>query len=310
MSNAIMNIASAPVPAFLQKFQQGGNALNSQLAALASGFPTISIKGKVFAVVRDGVRQVLTRPDDDTAPASYIMAIIANASGVVKTYYDHAYVEGSEDMKPACFSMNGERPDPQVTNKQCDNCRLCPKNAWGTAKNESGAFTRGKACSDSVRLALVTGNDTECYLMRVPPASLKALGQYMKQLGGIPYNAVLTKISFDINAPSPQLVFQFAGYLDEAQYNRVKQMGESDQAMRIIGKDTATVAAAPSTALSGADPFGTQAMTTQAPAPQPAPAPVAPVAPAPQPAPVAPAPMPQAQAADLGQMFDGADVPW
>ena len=58
MSNAIMNIASAPVPAFLQKFQQGGNALNSQLAALASGFPTISIKGKVFAVVRDGVRQV------------------------------------------------------------------------------------------------------------------------------------------------------------------------------------------------------------------------------------------------------------
>lgn len=309
MSN-IVAFESAAVPAFLQN-NQNALAMNATLAALATGFPTISIKGKVFAVVRDGDRHVMTRPDDPTAPASSIAVVIVNNSPVVKTYYAHSYTEGGEDMKPTCFSNDGVKPDHAVTQKQCDNCRLCPHNAWGTAKNESGAFTKGKACSDSVRLALAAGNDSDCYLLRVPPASLRALGQYTKMLTskGIPLNGVLTKISFDINAAAPQLQFQFAGYLSKEQYDRAVEMGKSDQAMRIIGKGDEVFAAAPKTNQSD-DPFGTTAIPAHLKQAAPAPQPVAAPAPAPKPAPQpAPAPAP-VEEVSLDALFDGADVPY
>lgn len=306
--NELMNIQSAPLPAFLQQ-SQGAAAINNMLASLSTGFPTISIKGKVFAVVRDGERQVLTRPDDKTAPASSIAVVIANSSpGKVKTYYAHGFTENAEDHKPTCFSNNGVKPDASVQNPQCASCALCKHNAFGTARNEAGGFGKGKACSDSVRLAVVTGSDQEVFLLRVPPASLRALGQYTKALAmrGIPYNAVITKVSFDINSAAPVLCFEAAGFLNEQQYARIVELGKSDQALMIIGQDTAQVAtAAPAT--SAAAPFGQVAMApTVAAAPVAAPAP----APAPKAAPKAEPTQAPMTDAELGDLFTGADVPF
>lgn len=306
--NDLVNISSAPLPAFLQQ-AQGAAAINNMLASLSTGFPTISIKGKVFAVVRDGERQVLTRPDDKTAPASSIAVIIANSSpGKVKTYYAHGFTENAEDHKPTCFSNNGVKPDASVQNPQCESCALCKHNAFGTARNEAGGFGKGKACSDSVRLAVITGSDQEVFLLRVPPASLRALGQYTKALAmrGIPYNAVVTKVSFDINSAAPVLCFEAAGFLNEQQYARAVELGQSDQALMIIGQDANRVATA-APAVSAAAPFGKVAMAPTVAPVQQAPAPVQkPAQPAPQPAQQA-APMSDAE---LGELFTGADVPF
>lgn len=322
MSN-IVNFSSASVPAFLQQ-AMADMTINNSLAALATGYPTISIKGKVFAVVRDGERHVITRPDDPTAPASSIMVIVANNSPKVKTYYAHGYTENAEDNKPTCFSNDGVKPDASVQNPQCSNCRMCPHNVFGTARNENGGFGKGKACSDSIRLAVITGNDDEVYLLRVPPASLRFIGQYSKSLGKIPMNGVLTKVSFDINAAAPQLQFQFAGFLDEEQYKRAVAMGKSDQALRIIGKIEEAVQAP--LANEAATPFGTMAMTQPPAHLQQAAQPK--VAPEPQrmqadvqaaPAPWAAAPQPTAQPVqqggddDLAALFDtvdSSDVPY
>ena len=311
MTNAITNFESTAVPAFLQANQQAAHTMNATLAALATGFPTISIKGKVFAFVRDGERKVMTRQDDPSAPVSSILAIIANASGVVKSYYESGYTEGSDDNKPTCFSNDGIHPDPQVEHKQCDNCRMCKRNVFGTARSENGQLGKGKACADAIRLAVMSDPNGDAYLLRVPPASLRALGQYTQQLmkRGVPYNAVVTRIGFDIEAATPKLVFTFHSFLNEAQYRSVMEAANSDIVQRIIGKDPEYSEAAPKTI-----PIQSEPVAQPAPQPvqQPAPQPVQ--QPAPQPA------QQPAQAAapmsdnELAQMFDqgvgDGDIPW
>lgn len=312
MTNAITTFENTQVPAFLQASRQAAHDMNATLAALATGFPTISIKGKVFAFVRDGERRVMTRSDDPTAPVSSILAIIANASGVVKSYYESGYTEGVEDNKPTCFSNDGIHPDPQVEHKQCDNCRMCKRNVFGTARSENGQPGKGKACADAIRLAVMSDPNGDAYLLRVPPASLRALGQYTQQLmkRGVPINAVVTRISFDIEAATPKLVFAFHSFLNEAQYRAVAEAAKSDIVQRIIGKDPEYSEESAQKTI----PIQPEPVAQPAPQPvaQPAPQPVQ--QPAPQPA-QQPAAQPQPMTdGELAGMFDQAvgdgDIPW
>ena len=314
MTNAITTFENTQVPAFLQARRQAAQEMNATLAALATGFPTISIKGKVFTFVRDGERTVMTRQDDPSSPVSSILAIIANASGIVKSYYENGYSEGSDDNKPTCFSNDGIHPDPQVEHKQCDNCRMCKRNVFGTARSENGQAGKGKACSDAIRLAVMSDPNGEAYLLRVPPASLRALGQYTQQLmkRGVPINAVVTKIAFDIQAATPKLVFTFHSFLNEAQYSAVTEAAHSDIVQRIIGKDPEyseePVQPAPKTIPIQPAPVQPAPQPVQQPVQQPAPQPVA--QPVQQPA-AQPQPMTDGE---LAGMFDQAvgdgDIPW
>ena len=319
MTNAVTTFETSALPAFLQSRQQAAHEMNSTLAALATGFPTISIKGKVFAFVRDGERKVMTRSDDPSAPVSSILAIIANASGAVKSYYENGYSEGAEDNKPTCFSNDGVRPDPQVEHKQCDNCRMCKRNVFGTARSENGQLGKGKACADAIRLAVMSDPHGDAYLLRVPPASLRALGQYTQQLmkRGVPFNAVVTRISFDIEAATPKLVFQFHSFLNEQQYAAIVEASKSDIVQRIIGKDPENEYQAEAFQ-KPAHTIPIQPEPVQQPV-QPAPQPVQP-APQPVQQPVQqavqqPAANPQPmQDEELAQMFDNKlgddDIPW
>ena len=300
MSNAITNFQNANVPAFLASNE---STMNDSLSSLATGFPTISIKGKVFTMVRDGERTVITRPDDPTAPISALMVtIVATSNGVTKTYFTSSYSEGVEDHKPMCFSNDGIRPDPSVEEPQCQSCRMCKHNAFGTARSENGGFGKGKACSDSVRLAVSPGDFGECFLLRVPPASLRALGQYSKMLSkrNIPLNAVITKISFDFEAASPKLNFDFVNFLSEDKYNQSVALGKSEQADAVVGRVSSEPAhEAPKAAPKKPAIPQAPAYITKAAAPKPAPK-------------ASPAAAPQQTTdAELAAMFEGSgDIPF
>ena len=326
MANNVTVFENAQVPAFLQGYAQTAQQQNAQLAALASGYPTISIKGKVFTLVHDGDRRILTRPDDPNSPASYILCTIVAASGTVKTYYDRGYTDNAEDNKPTCFSNDGIHPDAGVEHKQCDNCRMCKYNVFGTARNESGGFGKGKACTDSIRLAVMSDINGEAYLLRVPPASLRALGKYSQMLmkRGIPFNGVVTRIGFELQEAAPKLTFDFHSFLDQASYTKVLEIAQDDLTLKIIGKEpfpTQAPAQAPVQTTAPQIPQAPAYMKVQpAQAPQPAPmaAPVvapAPVQEAPQPmqaAPVmAPAPMTNDElTAAFNKQMPGEDLPW
>lgn len=223
------------LPAYLSKVNI--SELNSDLTAHAGGgFPVISIKGKVFAIVRDGERKVLPNPKDPDSPATAIDVVILKANkGTSKVFYAKGYVEGTSE-KPDCFSNDGTKPDSSIESPQAKNCAVCKWNQWGSKISESGS--KGKACQDSVRMAIATANQiNDPYLLRVPPASIRALGEYGQMLAkrGVAYNLVVTKIGFDMEAPNPKLTFKPVGMIDEQTFNQVQEAIESPVVGQILG---------------------------------------------------------------------------
>ena len=225
--NIIPFDGSKNLPAFLKQIDIA--SLNSDLTSHAGGgFPVISIKGKTFAVVRDGDREIMMNPLDPESAATSIDVVLLKANkGTSKVFYLKGYdKDSSEGQKPDCYSNDGIEPAADAQNKQAKKCQTCPHNQWGSRISEKGT-TKGKACSDSVRVAVAAaGQLNDPMLLRVPPASIKALGEYGQSLAkrGVGYNMVVTKVSFDIEAESPKLVFKLVGVLDDAGWAEVQDI--------------------------------------------------------------------------------------
>lgn len=235
MASNIIPFESAKLPAHLKGVDIA--ALNADLTGHAStGFPVISIRGKTFAVVKGGERTILPNPKDPDSPATSIDVVIVKANPKTsKIYYAAKYEEGS-DSKPDCYSTDGVRPATDATSPQSKTCATCKHNQWGARVTESGK--KGKACSDNVRIAVTTpGQLNEPYLLRVPPASIRALGDYGNLLKnrGVAYNMVVTRIGFEPEAATPQLTFKPVGFLDEDAYNTVQETAAGETVTQILG---------------------------------------------------------------------------
>lgn len=234
----IIPFNSSNLPAYLANVDI--NKLNDELTAHASGgFPIISIKGKVFAVVRDGERQVLTKEvDGEKIPAPSIDVVIVKANkGTSKVFYAKGYQEGGENMKPDCFSNDGIKPDAGVESPCSKLCATCKHNQWGSKIGEQGG--KGKACSDSVRIAVATPDQiNDPYLLRVPPASIRALGEYGSAVKkrGVAYHMLVTRVGFDMEAPTPKLTFKAVGLVDDKTFAQVNEARESDTVANILGQ--------------------------------------------------------------------------
>lgn len=235
MANTIITFTPASVPSFLSDYKE-----DSDLTAHASlSYPVISIKGKVFTVVRDGVRKTLTNPKDPDSPANYLDAILVKANpNKSKAYYEGVFKEG-EDIKPRCFSNDGHHPDASVANPCSKSCANCPFNAFGSRRNPDGTMGKGKACSDSVRIAVATVDNLEDpYMIRVPATSMKALGELGRVLAQhkVPYQGVVTRISFEPSVATPRLVFKPMGFVTEEVYRKAIEVSKSDLVKAIIGE--------------------------------------------------------------------------
>ena len=226
------------LPAYLKSFNV--SELNSDLTAHAGGgFPVISIKGKVFAIVKDGERMVLPNPKDPESPATSIDVVLLKANkGTSKVFYLKGYdKDNSEGQKPDCYSGDGIEPAADAQNKQAKKCATCPHNQWGSRITEKGA-SKGKACADTVRMAVAAaGQLNEPMLLRVPPASIRGLGEYGQMLAkrGVGYNMVVTKVAFDMEAESPKLTFKPVGFLDDSAFAEVQEIVATDTVTNILG---------------------------------------------------------------------------
>jgi hypothetical protein len=238
MSN-IIPFDSGNLPAYLRGAEAAG--INDDLTAHASsGFPVLSIKGKTFSVSRGGERTVLMNPKDPDSVASSLELVILKANkGTSKVFYAKGYVEGSEATKPDCFSNEGTKPDASVEKPQSKSCAVCPKAQWGSKISDDGR--KGKACQDSVRIAVAAPDAiNDPMLLRVPPASIKALGEFgdlLKKRGGgkLAYNMVVTRVGFVAEEASPKLTFKPVGMLSDEAYGLVKDTVQSDTVQSILG---------------------------------------------------------------------------
>lgn len=233
MSAIIPFSAGAKLPAYLQN-KAAFAAINKEVATGAM-YTTLSIKGKVFTLVRDNERRVMTRADDEdeVLQSLTLTAVRANKDG--RTFYAKAYdEEESKAARPTCFSYDGVAPDATAETPQAKKCAACKHNVWGDTPNG-----KGTACSQNTRLAVIDPEKIgEPMLLRVPPASRTAFNDTVKAAiaRGIPYNALALKVSFDSTAATPKLVFKITGLVDDASYTKISELFDSELVGDIIGR--------------------------------------------------------------------------
>ena len=228
--------SQANLPAYLT---QDDAALINKEVVTAAAFPVMSIKGMKFTVVDNGVRTVLTKPDDPDEVAQSLGVVVLRANMHAKTFYAKKYTEGDSDgARPDCYSYDGVAPSANSQHPQAKKCAVCPHNQWGARVSETGE-AKGKACQDNARLAITAPDTMRPMLLRVPPASLKGLKEALKVIASrkVPYNGVVLKVGFDREAPSPKLTFKPVGLMDDAGYRQVKALYEDDTVRAIVGLD-------------------------------------------------------------------------
>lgn len=244
MSAIVTLSAGAKLPAYLQN-RAALASINADVISGGLGFPVLSIKGKVFTLVKDGERKVLTRADDPDEVLQSINLAVVRANTKNRVFYAKAYVEGSEGeaAKPDCYSNDGVTPAADARSPQAKKCQICPHSVWESKRNPDGSAAKGTACTVNTRLSVVDPDRVlgvekiEPYLLRVPAGSRANFADVVKtaEARGIPYNALALKVGFDKEAPSPKLTFKLVGLLDDAAYAAVSGIYEDETVKEMLG---------------------------------------------------------------------------
>ena len=232
MSNAISTI-NDKIPAILRN-QDLSDLGGDLISGAEGGFAVLSIRGGRFRVKQGGEETVVSNDEGD-AKSSIEVILVKSSSNLSKLYYAKDYEEG-DDATPDCFSTDGQKPSDEASNPQSSTCAACPHNKWGSKMTPAGK--KAKACSDSRRIALIPAEDPtiEPMLLRIPAASLAPLADYGKKLNakGIPYNSVVTKLSFDDSTAYPKLMFRPSGICTDEQGAAVVEHLQGDAIERIL----------------------------------------------------------------------------
>lgn len=203
-------------------------------------YATMSIKGKVFAIVRNGERTVLYANGTRDVLQRINVIILKAGPRPAKRYYEGTFKDDGETVQPTCFSFDGLHPDSSALNPQCKSCAACKFNQFGTARMLDGTLGKGKACTDYVRLALCAADKNahdDVFYLAVPAASIKNFNAFCTLLvrHKMPIFGVRTEISFDPAAATPKLRFEAIGIVDdEAEFNHLKEIRDSALVSNIV----------------------------------------------------------------------------
>lgn len=233
--SSLVPFESGSVPAHIARRFADASTNNDLSANVGGGgFPVISYKGKVWHVVR-GEDRILVANEEGDPKSSIEVVILKSNPNLSKIYYPSGYEEGSS-AKPACYSNDSQGPARDAQDPQATKCAICPHNAWGSRVTENGA--KGKACSDSRRLAVAPIGDLENpMLLRIPAATLKELTAYADMLNRrkAPYQAVVTKIGFDHTVAHQKLTFKALRWLNEDEDELVQDVMSREVIRNIVG---------------------------------------------------------------------------
>lgn len=179
----------------------------------------ISAKGKVF-----------TLPDGTTDKGPMTVVILDHRN--FNRWYREPY-NAQNPKPPTCFALNkvidGLAPHGEAKEPQHETCAGCELNKWKSAPNG-----RGKACRNTVRLAVVpvdATEDTEPMILGVSPTALKSwntLVANLEQQGRIPVQAVV-EVSIDPLPDYPTLLFKAIG--EHSNLNLFWQLRQKAQMM-------------------------------------------------------------------------------
>jgi hypothetical protein len=199
----------------------------------SSGGKQISIKGGVWRMIVGG--EEVAKNED----RAMNFVVLATGKGVTRTYYADKYEEG-KDIKPACWSAEGEKPNEEVPNPQHPTCQGCPQNIEGSGEGKA------RACRYSKRLAVAIENDLggNVYRLSVPAKSyfgkadgdkmpLQAYGKFLSG-HGIPITGVVTEARFDTSEAVPVLKFKAVRPLTREEWETAKSQSQLEETRQAI----------------------------------------------------------------------------
>ena len=137
--------------------------------------------------------------DDDMEYLKEITGVIIfthRANG----FWPGSYGSGDDGNKiPLCSSMDG-KTGMRTDSGEVVTCESCPYNQFGSAADEKGNQSRGKACKNMRRLYIMRDGNPNIYLLTVPPTSIKEVNkQLTKIMGskGIPYTNLIIGLKLE-----------------------------------------------------------------------------------------------------------------
>ena len=229
MSNVTLFKSGSVIPDYLREVAD----TTTRDIAGSSGSKQISIKGGVWRMVVGG--EEVAKNED----RSMNLVVIASGKGVTRTFYAEKYEEG-KDVKPSCWSAEGERPNPEVPNPQHSTCNGCPQNIEGSGEGKA------RACRYSKRLAVALEHDIggNVYRLSVPAKSyfgkadgdkmpLQAFGKFLAG-HGIPITGIVTEARFDTAEAVPVLKFRAVRPLTQAEWDTAKAQSQTEEAKQAI----------------------------------------------------------------------------
>ena len=224
------------VPAFARNAELSATTLALAGGPAPSGLKRVSIKGGVFRLLSGG-KEVAAIDE------RYLDVIIVKAAPKVsRIFYAGSYDKDAAAAAPDCTSVDGDKPDAGVKNKQASSCAQCPQNIAGSGNGQT------RACRYQQRLAVVLANNPEGDVLQVTlPATsifgkdeggkrpLQAYARYMAaQTPPVNLDAVVTRMKFDTKAESPKLVFEANRWLTDDEYVAAQDQSHSSDAAKAV----------------------------------------------------------------------------
>ncbi len=247
MSTAVSATAVAGLPAHLQG-AIGKAEFDEFSGGVTSGFSVISYRGRTWRVKKGGEEQVYLNADDEAVQSIEVVLLKSNPLPS-KVFYEEKYNEGDSGA-PACWSADGHKPDPGVEKPVHPTCQSCPNNAWGSKISENGNKTR--ACSDVRRCAVAfnyqieeftrgerAADDIDVMLLRIPPATLNPLKDYVEKMlkpKGVAPFMLITKVGFDNEVAYPKLTFKGLRFLSEEEFAVATTLRNGEESRRILNE--------------------------------------------------------------------------
>lgn len=254
MSNIVPFNFAAPAVNLAKKRETSANAIF--LTGNAPNYPELSIKGKVFTLVKGDTRKVLMRTltaDDGTVEqiaVTSIPLVIVAANTKARVYFEKGFSEDADIQKPLCFSFDGQRPDGMSNTPQAKSCQVCPHAKWGSKVRTDSGEAKGTACTPRTRMAVTDPNKPAApFMLNVPPGSLQnlrgAIG--LIEAHGKDFFEAALRVKFDMEAATPKLVFEPFGMLTDEALVKVKELQADPIVAEILGVPTPADDAAPAT---------------------------------------------------------------
>lgn len=138
-------------------------------------------------------------------------------------WWEQSFAESGGGVPPTCSSLDGKDGTKAA-------CLGCPQNQFGSAKDDRGNATKGKACKNMKRLHVLLPGCELPYRLTLPPSSIKEVDTFFSFLLNkrIPMTTIKVKFSLADATSSggihySQIRFEAVDQIDIEQYMAIQK---------------------------------------------------------------------------------------